>query len=46
MNDHPDLPCRAVRIEKDEVFQAALLKQIAAVNAARDEYLAVLREAA
>lgn len=43
---HPDLPCRAVRIDRDEEFLAALLKQIAAVNEARDEYLSVLQEAA
>lgn len=43
---HPDLPCRAVRIEKDEAFQAALLKQIQAVIAERDRFMAILQEAA
>lgn len=43
---HPELPSVAVRVERDDEFQASLRKQIQAVIAERDQFMTILQEAA
>jgi hypothetical protein len=40
---HPEMPGLTIRIYRDEPYIRELVRQIAAVNELRDEYLAILR---